>query len=69
MASEALHAVAVLSLEEVHNEAVVAHAVDLPLLFARELRRQPLKLGLSLGCRFNLGLLDDPVEVLVQPVK
>ena len=66
---EALHAVPILPLEEVDDEAVVAHAVDLPLLLARNLRGHPLELRLALWRAFDLGLLQDPVQVLVQTVK
>ena len=44
MARKALHSVPILSLEEVYDKAVIAHAVDLPLLFAPRLFQQRLEL-------------------------
>ena len=68
MAGETLHTVAVLSLEEVDDKAIVAHAVDLPLLLARDLRWQLLQFGFPFRCSLNLRLLQDTVQVLVQTV-
>ena len=69
MTREALHAVPVLALEDVDDERVVAHPVHLPLLLARDLRREPLELRLALRRRLDLGLRDHAVEVLVQAVE
>lgn len=69
MTSETLHPVPVLPLEEVHDQAIVAHAVYLPLLLARDLRRQVLELGLALRSLRDLGLLQYSVQVLVQAIK
>ena len=69
MTCEALHSVPILSLEEVDDEAVIAHAVDLPLLFARDLCRHLLELGFPFRRRLDVPLLQDPVQVLVQAVQ
>ena len=69
VAREAFHAVAVLPLEDVDDERIVTHAVQLPLLLACDLRRQPLELRLALWRRLEFGLHDDTVEVLVQAVE
>lgn len=69
MARKALHSVPILSLEEVYDKAVIAHAVDLPLLFARDLRRQLLELGFTFRCGLDIPLLQDAVQVLVQAVQ
>ena len=66
---EALHAVPILPLEEVHDEAVVAHPVDLPLLLAGDLRGQLLELGLPFRRRLDVALLQDPVQILVQAIQ
>ena len=65
MTRQTLHPIPILPLEEVHNQTIVSHAIDLPLLLARDLGRQPLELGLALGRPLDLRLLQDPVEVFV----
>ncbi len=69
MAGKALHSVPILSLEEVDDEAIVAHAVDLPLLFASDLCRQLLELRFPFRRRLDVPLLQNPVQVLVQAVQ
>ena len=69
MTREALHAVPILPLDEVDDEAVVAHPVDLPLLLAGDLRGQLLELGLPFRRRLDVALLQDPVQILVQAVQ
>ena len=44
MTSQALQPVPELSLEKVYDEAIVPHAIDLPLLLARDLLRKLLEL-------------------------
>ena len=68
MTGQTFHPIPVLPLEEVHHEAIVAHAVDLPLLLARDLRWQLLQFGFPFRCSLNLRLLQDTVQVLVQTV-
>lgn len=51
MARQAFEAVPELALEEVYDEAVIAHPPNLPLLFARNLHRQLLELCFPLGSR------------------
>jgi len=67
---QALEPVPVLPLEQVHDEAIIALLVDLPLGLRSHFRRQRLELGFPLrrhldGRRFVL----DPVEVFVQSIQ
>ena len=67
---QALKPIPVLPLEQVHDEAIIALLVDLPLGLRSHFRRQRLELGFSLrrhldGRRFVL----DPVEVFVQSIQ
>ena len=65
MTREALHTVPVLPLEDIHHQRVVPHAVQLPLLFTRDLRGEPLELCLAGWRRLELGLEDNTVEIFV----
>ena len=69
MTRETLHAVSILSLEDVDYKRVVAHTVQLPLLLAGNLGRETLELRLALRRRLELGLQDDTVQVFVEPVE
>ena len=57
MARQALETISELTLEEVDDEAVVAHPPDLPLLLARYLHGQLLELRFPLRRRGYLRLL------------
>ena len=57
MARQALETISELTLEEVDDEAVVAHPPDLPLLLARYLHGQLLELRFPLRRRVYLRLL------------
>lgn len=65
MARQALETIPELALEEVDDEAVITHAPDLPLLLARYLYGQLLKLSFPLRCGVYLRLLQHAVEVLM----
>jgi hypothetical protein len=54
-------------LEEVYDEAVIAHAVNRPLLFAGDLNWQALQFRLALRRGRVVRLLENTVQVLVQP--
>jgi hypothetical protein len=51
MACKTLQSIPELTLEEVDNEAVVSHPINLPFLIAGNLLWQPLQLSLPL-CRW-----------------
>lgn len=67
--SHALQPIPKLSLEKVHDDAIVAHAIDLPLLLARDLLRKFLELLFPSARHFIRRLVEDTVQVLVQPIK
>ena len=69
MTRETLHAVSILSLEDVDDKRVVTHTVQLPLLLAGNLGRETLEPRLALRRRLELGLQDDTVQVFVEPVE
>ena len=69
VACQTLQAAPVLTLEEVDNQTIVAHAVHLPLLLARNLGRKLLKLCLPFWRHLDVWLLEYPVEIFVQTVK
>lgn len=62
---QTLHPIPKLALEKVHDQTVVPALVCLPFLLARNLQREPFEFCLSLRCRLNLRLVQNPIQVLV----
>ena len=69
VARQTLQPTPVLPLEEVHDKTIVPHAVQLPLLLARQLRRELLQLRFSLRRHLDVRLLQHTIEVLVQAIE
>jgi hypothetical protein len=70
MARQARQLVPKLPLEALHDEAIVTHAINLPLAFAHDLRRQRLEIMFAVRRHLDRWwFLDDVVEVLVQTIE
>lgn len=66
---QALQLIPELALEQVHNQTTIPSKVTLPLLFARNLRRQIFKLCLAFRSHVHWRFLSDSVQVFMQAVK
>lgn len=65
MTRKTFETIAKLTLKEVDNQTIVAHAPDLPFLLPGDLSGKPFELGFAFRRSLYLWLLKDPVEVLV----
>ena len=64
--SETFEAIAVLALEQIHDEAIVPHLVDLPLLLRSDFWRERLECRLAFRCQLDrCRLVLDPIKILV----
>lgn len=70
MTCQASQNISELALEIVNHDAVITHPVDLPFLRAGQLGWESLKFPLTFRRRrWQSGLLNDAVEIFVQPVE
>jgi hypothetical protein len=56
-------------LEKIYDDAIVPLAIDLPLLLARDLLRKLLELLFPSRRHLMRRLVEDTVQVLVQPIQ
>lgn len=67
---QAFQSISVLPLEEVHDETVISHSIDLPFLLRRNFRWESFQCSLALGRHLNSRRFDfDTVQILVQTVQ
>lgn len=70
VASQTFQSVAILPLEQINNETIVPHPVDLPLFLGSDFWRQRLQCGLSLRGHLNSRrFMLDSVQVFVQTIQ
>ena len=70
MTRQALQAIAVLALEQVDDETVISHPINLPFFLRGDLWGQRLQSGFSLGRHFHWRrFVLNTIQILVQPVQ
>lgn len=70
MTGETFHPIPELSLEVIHDEAIVAHLVDRPFLLACDLLRKLLKFSLTFWCGMIISGFDEyTINILVKAIQ
>lgn len=69
VASQTLHPIPKLSLEIIHNQAIISHPIYFPLLLARDLLRQFFELCFAFGGRFVVRFRNYTIEVFVKAIQ